>query len=550
MRRAATDNTFDGVARRAGIIPIQVYTRFNNYAGCSGGGTCALAINSDQISALEYVYTTLRHTYPIAAVSMSLGGGLYSSSCDSDSRKPIIDNLRSVGIATVISAGNNGNTNAVTAPGCIDTAITAGGVSDTDTPPADSVVYNMHSLVDLLAPARSVTSSAVGGGYGTASGTSISAPMVAGAFALCRSVNPSLTVDQIEIILEDTGVPVTDIRPGGLYIKPRLQMDAAITACRHTNSWTGNRSIAWSDPANWSDGVVPTSVTDVTIDAPPAGGQSPTLDVAAAVHTLTVESGALLDLGNQTITVEETVTNNGTLRQTKDVAPGTSRFLTITNAVGDIGKYWGVDITTPNRLHATTVAISGNQFCPVVVDEAVRRCFEISPAVQQTASVTFYYRAEEANNNLTPTAWHWDGAAWNPLPGSQGGSGEALWVTIPSVNAYSPFMLQDDQPLAANLVSFTAEAEDGAVQVSWETASEIDTLGFTLYRSNEPDSQLSTLVFVPSQSPGSTAGAAYTFVDTGVVAGQTYWYWLESADLTGTTSMYGPFRSTPSNHYQ
>ena len=111
-------------------------------------------------------------------------------------------------------------------------------------------------------------------------------------------------------------------------------------------------------------------------------------------------------------------------------------------------------------------------------------------------------------------------------------------------------MLQDDQPLAANLVSFTAEAEDGAVQVSWETASEIDTLGFTLYRSNEPDSQLSTLVFVPSQSPGSTAGAAYTFVDTGLVAGQTYWYWLENADLTGTTSMYGPFRSTPSNHYQ
>ena len=104
---------------------------------------------------------------------MSLGGGLYSSNCEYDSRKPIIDNLRSVGIATVISAGNNGNTNAVTAPGCIDTAITAGGVSDTDTPPADSVVYNMHSLVDLLAPARSVTSSAVGGGYGTASGTSI-----------------------------------------------------------------------------------------------------------------------------------------------------------------------------------------------------------------------------------------------------------------------------------------------------------------------------------------------------------------------------------------
>ena len=537
-------NTFDGVARRAGMIPIQVYTRFNNYAGCSGGGTCALAIISDQMSALEYIYTTLRHTYPIAAVSMSLGGGLYSSSCDSDSRKPIIDNLRSVGIATVISAGNNGNTNAVTAPACIDTAITAGGVSDTDTPPADAVVYNMHSLVDLLAPAQLVTSSAVGGGYGTASGTSISAPMVAGAFALCRSVNPGLTVDQIEAILEGTGIPVTDTRPGGLYTKPRLQMDAAIGACRHTNTWTGTHSAAWSDAANWSDGVVPASVTDVTIAAPPAGGRSPVLDVAAGVHSLTVQSGALLDLGSRTITVEGTVTNNGTLKQTKDVAPGTSRFLTLTDAAGLTGKYWGVDITTSNNLHATTVAISGNQFCPAVVDEAVRRCFDISPEVQQAASLTFYYRTAEANNNSMPTAWHWDGIAWSPLPGSQGGSGDALWVMIPSVNAYSPFMLHDAQPLAATLVSFTAEAEENQVLVSWETASEIDTLGFTIYRSDGADNELAVLAFVPSQSPGSTAGAAYTYADAGVAAGQTYWYWLESVDLAGVTRMHGPVQVT------
>ena len=138
--------------------------------------------------------------------------------------------------------------------------------------------------------------------------------------------------------------------------------------------------------------------------------------------------------------------------------------------------------------------------------------FDISPEVQQAASVTFYYRAAEANNNLTPTAWHWDGAVWNPLPGSQGGSGEALWVAIPSVNAYSPFMLHDTQPLAATLVSFTAEAEENQVLVSWETASEIDTLGFTLYRSDGANNQPVALAFVPSQSPGSTAGFALVAV--------------------------------------
>ena len=105
-------------------------------------------------------------------------------------------------------------------------------------------------------------------------------------------------------------------------------------------------------------------------------------------------------------------------------------------------------------------------------------------------------------------------------------------------------MLHDAQPLAATLVSFTAEAEENQVLVSWETASEIDTLGFTIYRSDGADNELAVLAFVPSQSPGSTAGAAYTYADAGVAAGQTYWYWLESVDLAGVTRMHGPVQVT------
>lgn len=617
-------NTFDGVARRADIIPIQVFTRFDNYVGC-GGGTCALAITSDQIRALEYVYTTLRYDHPIAAVSLSLGGGLYGNGCDSDSRKPIIDNLRSVGIATVISAGNNGSTNALTAPGCVSTAVTAGGITDTDSPPADTVVFNMHSLVDLLAPAQGVTSSAIGGGYATASGTSIAAPMVAGAFALCKSVHPSLTADQIETILETTGILVTDTRPGGLHTKPRLQMEAAIAVCRRTTTWRGSHSAAWDDPDNWSDGAVPTSTSDVTIPVLAAGGQYPILNTSASAHALIVQSGArlalaghtltvegdlvvqaggqfdpgggkvvlrgvgeqgiglsegsnvfdlqigdsgsgpivraeanlgllgnltifpgaVLDLGYFGVTVEGTVANNGTLRQAKVVAPGTSRFLNITNAAGNAAKYWGVDITTVHDLAATTVSVSGNQLCPGAGEGAVRRCFDISPEVEQAASVTFYYRSAEANNNLMPMAWHWDGSAWAALLGSQGGSGDALWVSIPAVDTYSSFLLQDTQPLAANIVYFEAESEPGQVRLAWETTSEIDLLGFTIYRSDGSAHPPRALAFVPSPAPGATGGAVYTYADSGVGAGQSYRYWLEALSLAGMPVMAaGPVQVT------
>jgi hypothetical protein len=127
---------------------------------------------TDQLRALEYVHTTLRPARALASVNMSLGGGQYIAACDLDSRKAAIDNLRNAGIATIVAAGNNNFRNALTAPACISTAIAVGGVTDTDNPPADSVVLNIHNLVDLLAPAYSITSSYVGGGYASMSGTS------------------------------------------------------------------------------------------------------------------------------------------------------------------------------------------------------------------------------------------------------------------------------------------------------------------------------------------------------------------------------------------
>ena len=44
-------------------------------------------------------------THNIASVNMSLGGGSFPCLA-TDSHKPAIDNLRSIGIATVIAAGN------------------------------------------------------------------------------------------------------------------------------------------------------------------------------------------------------------------------------------------------------------------------------------------------------------------------------------------------------------------------------------------------------------------------------------------------------------
>ena len=44
---------------------------------------------------------------------------------------------------------------------------------------------------------------------------------------------------------------------------------------------------------------------------------------------------------------------------------------------------------------------------------------------------------------------------------------------------------------------------------------------------------------MPSQAPGSTQGASYSYADSAVSAGQTYWYWLESLDLSGAPTLHG-----------
>jgi subtilisin family serine protease len=161
-----------GVAPYANIMAVQVFHRATG-TDCTKlkVDPCTKASPSDLTKALERVYQ-LRNTHSFAAVNMSLGAGQFTDYCDSNSLKASIDNLRAAGIATVISAGNDGFTDAVGAPGCISSAITVGNTTDQDTIAADS---NMSSMVDLLAPGTNIVSSVPGGAFASEGGTSMAA---------------------------------------------------------------------------------------------------------------------------------------------------------------------------------------------------------------------------------------------------------------------------------------------------------------------------------------------------------------------------------------
>ncbi len=87
---------------------------------------------------------------------------------------------------------------------------------------------------------------------------------------------------------------------------------------------------------------------------------------------------------------------------------------------------------------------------------------------------------------------------------------------------------------------------NSTLAVQWETVSEIDNLGFNVYRSepeNAPRVKLNASL-IPSQvPPGSPMGAFYEFIDDTVVPGVPYSYWLEDVDVYGAAALHGPVRA-------
>lgn len=220
--------TFSGVARDANVIAVQVFTRFDNDTYCgTGGSPCAMSYSSDQIQGLERVYA-LRATYQIASVNMSLGGGEYTTYCDSAPQKPAIDNLRAVNIATVIASGNESFTAAMGAPGCISTAVSVGSTTKSD---VVSSFSNSADILNLLAPGSNILSSIPGGSYSFKSGTSMATPHVTGAWAVLKQAKPNATVTELLKALVSTGKSVTDTRSGaGNRVKPRINLLSAVNS--------------------------------------------------------------------------------------------------------------------------------------------------------------------------------------------------------------------------------------------------------------------------------------------------------------------------------
>jgi hypothetical protein len=87
----------------------------------------------------------------------------------------------------------------------------------------------------------------------------------------------------------------------------------SVEATEVTRTWTGVSSTSWTTAGNWSESEVPGNGEILTI---PNVSNDPVLPANASVSYLTIASGAVVDLGGNTLTVTHGLSQDGTVTGT------------------------------------------------------------------------------------------------------------------------------------------------------------------------------------------------------------------------------------------
>ena len=201
----AASGAIYGVAPGAKIVAVKV---------CDASGNCN---DNNIIAGIDWCIGNAT-LFNISVISMSLGGTYrYGTYCDNNYTEDspffaaAINSAIFNNISVTVAAGNDGSSNFISSPACVQNATAVGSTTKGDSISSSS---NRGSLMSLFAPGENINSTWFGGGYHILSGTSMATPHVAAAFAIAKEYltlsKQYLAPKQIESVFNKTGKTIND----------------------------------------------------------------------------------------------------------------------------------------------------------------------------------------------------------------------------------------------------------------------------------------------------------------------------------------------------
>jgi thermitase len=460
---AITDNAegVAGVARANGIMPIRVTD------------TAGYAYFSSLANGLTWA---VDHGARVMSISFA---GIAGSSTITSAAQYVV----SKGGVVVAAAGNCG---------CLDsTAENAYILSVSATDATDTIASwsSRGPYVDLSAPGVGIMTTTVGGGYGSVSGTSFSAPITAGVAALVLSANPGLTATAVKQLLtanaDDLGDPGWDQNYGFGRVNAYRAVAAAGASIAAPAPDTTAPTVSISTPAS---GATVTGMVTVAADAQD--------NVGVARVVLYVDGGRFAEDTTSPYGFAWDTTGLSGSHVLQAVAYDSAGNSTSSATVGvNVSPAASIDTTAP------TVAITTPTAGATVIG-AVSVAATAQDNVGVTNVVFYVDNAAVAQSSAAPYAFTWDTTA---LSGSHvlkavaydaaGNAGVSSIVTVNvGSNAATPGMTDTSAPV----VSITGLSRNG-INLS-VTVSATDNVGVT-----------NVELYVDGNRVGTATTAPYTF---------------------------------------
>jgi len=179
----AETNNFIGIAGIVDNLDVKILP----LQAASNNGTL---FTSDVIKAIDYAIKK-----NVDVINMSIGVGSYSETLNETIQKAV-----NKGIIVIAGAGNKG-INSYNYPASYDNVISVGSIDENKN---ISYFSNYNDKVDIVVPGENIYTTNINNSYKNKGGTSFSTAIVSGVVAILKSVESSLTSQEIYNILTTT----------------------------------------------------------------------------------------------------------------------------------------------------------------------------------------------------------------------------------------------------------------------------------------------------------------------------------------------------------